>query len=95
MFQSVRKSARDAVQDADNTPIIKGSALKALNGEMPELGADAVMKLLAACDEHIPLPVRELDKPFLMAIEDVFSIPGRGTVVTGKIEQGCGIQLAK
>ena len=55
--------------DGDNTPMIKGSALQALNGTMPELGADAVNKLLAACDEHIPLPVRELDKPFLMAIE--------------------------
>jgi len=74
--------------DGDECPVIMGSALKALKGEMPELGKDAVKALLQACDDYIPLPVRELDKPFLMPVEDVFSIPGRGTVVTGKIERG-------
>jgi len=75
--------------DGTDTPVIQGSALQALNGEMKDtLGQAAVANLLQACDDHIPLPVRELDKPFLMAVEDVFSIPGRGTVVTGKIEQG-------
>ena len=57
-------------------------------GEMDEIGKDAIFKLLEACDTFIPTPVRELDKPFLMPVEDVFSIPGRGTVVTGKIERG-------
>ena len=55
---------------------------------MDEIGKDAIFKLLEACDTFIPTPVRELDKPFLMPVEDVFSIPGRGTVVTGKIERG-------
>ena len=70
----------------DDTPIIPVSALKALEGD--EAAADAVMKLMAEVDSFIPTPERDLDKPFLMPIEDVFSITGRGTVVTGKIEQG-------
>jgi elongation factor Tu len=72
----------------DDTPIIKGSALKALEGDTSEIGAPAIDALMKAVDEFIPTPVRPLDKPFLMPIEDVFSISGRGTVVTGRIEQG-------
>ena len=72
--------------DGDNAPIIKGSALKALEGE--EKYEDAVMELVEAMDNYIEEPVRDMDKPFLMPIEDVFSIKGRGTVATGRIEQG-------
>ena len=72
----------------DKTPIIKGSALKALEGDAGELGEQAIMKLMDAIDEYIPEPQRPIDKPFLMPIEDVFSISGRGTVVTGRIERG-------
>ncbi len=72
----------------DKTPIIKGSALKALEGDAGELGEQAIMKLMEAIDEYIPEPQRPIDKPFLMPIEDVFSISGRGTVVTGRIERG-------
>jgi elongation factor Tu len=72
----------------DEIPIIKGSALCALEGTKPELGHDAVLKLMAAVDEYIPQPDRPKDQPFLMPIEDVFSISGRGTVVTGRIERG-------
>jgi len=73
---------------ADTTPIIVGSALNALEGKNPELGEKAIRKLLAAIDEHIPNPERELDKPFYIPIEQVFSIAGRGTVVTGRLERG-------
>ena len=72
----------------DEIPIIKGSALKAMEGDTGELGEQAIMKLVEALDNYIPLPVRQKDKPFLMAIEDVFSIQGRGTVVTGRVERG-------
>jgi elongation factor Tu len=72
----------------DKVPIIRGSALMALEGKNPELGHDAVLKLMAAVDAHIPQPDRPKDQPFLMPIEDVFSISGRGTVVTGRIERG-------
>jgi len=72
----------------DDTPIIKGSALKALEGDTSEIGAPAIEALMKAVDEFIPTPDRPVDKPFLMPIEDVFSISGRGTVVTGRIEQG-------
>ncbi len=72
--------------DGDNAPIIKGSALKALEGE--EKYEDAIMELVEAMDNYIEEPVRDMDKPFLMPIEDVFSIKGRGTVATGRIEQG-------
>ncbi|MEI7580384.1 MAG: elongation factor Tu [bacterium] len=70
-------------------PFVRGSALKALNGESPEIGRDAIMKLMDAVDSYIPTPERDTEKPFLMPIEDVFSISGRGTVVTGRVE--CGI----
>ncbi len=72
----------------DKTPIIRGSALKALQGDESEIGAPAIRKLMDAVDEFIPTPVKDMDKPFLMPIEDVFSISGRGTVVTGRVEQG-------
>ena len=72
----------------DDTPIIQGSALKALEGDASELGAPSIVKLVEAMDSYIPTPTRVIDKPFLMPIEDVFSISGRGTVVTGRIERG-------
>jgi elongation factor Tu len=72
----------------DDTPIIKGSALKALEGDTSEIGAPAVEALVAAMDEYIPEPERAVDGDFLMPVEDVFSISGRGTVVTGRIERG-------
>jgi elongation factor Tu len=72
----------------DQIPIVKGSALKALEGDTSEIGAPAIMKLMEACDTYIPEPQRAVDKAFLMPIEDVFSISGRGTVVTGRIERG-------
>ena len=90
MFDLVEMEMRDLLSsyeyDGDNTPIIRGSALGALNGE-PEWEAK-VMELMAAVDEWIPLPPRDIDKPFLMPVEDVFSITGRGTVATGRIETG-------
>jgi elongation factor Tu len=72
----------------DDTPIIRGSALKGLEGDKGELGEVAIQKLLEAVDSFIPMPERAIDRTFLMSIEDVFSITGRGTVGTGRIEQG-------
>ena len=72
----------------DDTPIITGSALKALEGDQSEIGVPSIIKLVEALDSYIPMPERPIDKPFLMPIEDVFSISGRGTVVTGRIERG-------
>jgi len=72
----------------DDIPIIRGSALKALEGDTGELGEQAIMKLIDAVDSYIPQPVRALDKPFLMPVEDVFTISGRGTVATGRVERG-------
>jgi elongation factor Tu len=72
----------------DDIPIVKGSALCALEDKQPEIGRDAVLKLMAEVDAYIPQPERPKDKPFLMPIEDVFSISGRGTVVTGRVERG-------
>ena len=72
--------------DGDNTPIIRGSALKALEGDSKY--EEKIMELMNAVDEWIPTPVRDTDKPFLMSIEDVFTITGRGTVVTGRVERG-------
>ena len=90
MLDLVEMETRDLLSfygfDGDNCPIIRGSALGALNGE-PQW-ADKVMELMDAVDEYIPLPERENEKPFLMPIEDIFSITGRGTVVTGRIEKG-------
>jgi elongation factor Tu len=72
----------------DDTPIIVGSALKALEGDTSEIGTPSIIKLVEAMDEYIPEPERAVDQPFLMPVEDVFSISGRGTVVTGRIERG-------
>jgi len=72
----------------DDTPVIRGSALKAMQGEDSELGSQSILKLYEALDSFIPLPERDVDKPFLMPIEDIFSISGRGTVVTGRVERG-------
>ena len=72
----------------DTTPIIKGSALAAVEGKDDEIGKNSIMELMTAVDEHIPQPDRPKDKPFLMPVEDVFSISGRGTVVTGRVESG-------
>jgi len=72
----------------DDTPIITGSALKALEGDTSDIGIPSIEKLVAAMDEYIPVPERPVDQPFLMPIEDVFSISGRGTVVTGRVERG-------
>jgi elongation factor Tu len=74
--------------EGDETPIILGSALCALEGRQPEIGVEKIDELLKACDEWIPTPVRETDKPFLMSIEDTFSISGRGTVASGRVERG-------
>ena len=72
----------------DKTPIIVGSALKALEGDTSEIGMPSIVKLVETMDEYIPMPERAIDQPFLMPIEDVFSISGRGTVVTGRVERG-------
>src|SRR5213076_2335637 len=72
----------------DDIPIVKGSALAALEGKDPRLGHDSVLELMKAVDEYIPQPERPIDQPFLMPVEDVFSISGRGTVVTGRVERG-------
>jgi len=72
----------------DDTPVVIGSALKALEGDTSDIGEPSIIKLAAALDEYIPQPERDVDKPFLMPIEDVFSISGRGTVVTGRVESG-------
>ncbi len=74
--------------DGDNIPIIKGSAVAALEDKTPEIGEQAIMQLMDAVDAYIPQPERAIDKPFLMPVEDVFSISGRGTVATGRVERG-------
>jgi elongation factor Tu len=90
MLELVEMEVRELLSsyqyDGDNTPIIKGSALKALNGD-PE-GVKAIEELMATVDEYIPVPPRPIDQPFLLPVEDVFSITGRGTVATGRIERG-------
>jgi elongation factor Tu len=72
----------------DDTPIVTGSARMALEGDQSEMGVPSILKLVDALDSWIPTPERDVDKPFLMPVEDVFSISGRGTVVTGRIERG-------
>lgn len=74
--------------DGDNVPFVSGSALCALEDRQPEIGSEAIVKLMEAVDSYIPTPTRELDKPFLLPVENVYSIPGRGTVVTGRLERG-------
>ena len=90
LVELVEEEVKDLLKEydfpGDDTPIIKGSALKALEGD--EEAKQAIFELAAALDSYIPEPVRELDKPFLMPVEDIFSITGRGTVATGRIEQG-------
>ena len=82
----IRELLNEYEFDGDNCPIIRGSALGALNGNEKDI--QAIKDLMAAVDEYIPVPVRDTDKPFLMSIEDVFTISGRGTVVTGRVERG-------
>jgi len=72
----------------DEIPVIRGSAVKALDGDGKDAGAEPILKLMAEVDRYIPLPTREIDKPFLMPIEDIFTISGRGTVATGRVERG-------
>lgn len=92
MIELVEEEIRELLSSygfpGDDTPIVKGSALKALEGDTSDIGSGAIDKLMDAVDNFIPQPKRETEKPFLMPIEDVFSISGRGTVVTGRIEQG-------
>lgn len=92
MLEMVEEEIRDLLSKygfpGKEIPIIRGSALKALNGDQGELGSQAIEKLLDALDNYIPEPTREIEKPFLMAVEGVFSISGRGTVATGRIERG-------
>ena len=92
LLELVEMEVRDLLTSynfpGDKTPIIIGSALKALQGDTSEYGVPAVWKLVDTMDAYIPLPKRDIDKPFLLPIEDVFSISGRGTVVTGRIERG-------
>ena len=84
----VRELLKEYDFPGDETPIIRGSSLKALQGDPGETGVQSIKKLLATVDEYIPVPQRDIDKPFLMPVEDVFSIEGRGTVATGRIERG-------
>ncbi|OGT48415.1 MAG: translation elongation factor Tu, partial [Gammaproteobacteria bacterium RIFCSPHIGHO2_12_FULL_38_11] len=92
LLELVEMEVRDLLNSynfpGDKTPIIVGSALKALQGDTGEYGVPAIWKLVDTMDSYIPTPVRDIDKPFLLPIEDVFSISGRGTVVTGRIERG-------
>jgi elongation factor Tu len=92
LLELVEMEIRELLSDydfpGDDTPIIVGSALKALEGDTSDIGAPSVIKLVEALDDYIPTPERAIDQPFLMPIEDVFSISGRGTVVTGRVERG-------
>lgn len=92
LLELVEEEIRDLLTKYEfpgkDTPIIRGSALKALEGDASEIGEQAILKLVETLDTYIPEPKRETDKPFLMPIEDIFSIEGRGTVVTGRIERG-------
>src|SRR5690554_1973762 len=94
LLELVEMEVRDLLNTydfpGDDTPIIIGSALMALEGDESEIGAPAVRKLVETLDSYIPEPERAIDKPFLMPIEDVFSISGRGTVVTGRVEREIG-----
>ena len=84
----VRELLKSYQFPGDDLPVVRGSALMALEDKNPEMGEQAVLKLMAEVDKYIPQPIRDKDKPFLMPIEDVFSISGRGTVVTGRVERG-------
>lgn len=84
----VRELLSEMGYDGANVQIVKGSALCAMEGTRPEIGKQAIMNLLEAVDSHIPTPVRDLEKPFMLPIESVYSVSGRGTVVTGRLERG-------
>uniref|UniRef100_U5ESU5 Elongation factor Tu n=1 Tax=Corethrella appendiculata TaxID=1370023 RepID=U5ESU5_9DIPT len=84
----IRELMTEMGYDGDNIPVVKGSALCALEGKQEEIGAKAILQLLDEVDKFIPTPIRDLDKPFLLPVEAVYSIPGRGTVVTGRLERG-------
>jgi len=86
--EEIRERLTSYKYPGDKTPIVKGSALAAVEGRDDEIGKNSILELMKAVDEHIPQPAREVDKPFLMPIEDVFSISGRGTVATGRVESG-------
>jgi elongation factor Tu len=86
--EEIRELLTSYKYPGDKTPIVKGSALAAVEGRDEEIGKKTILELMKAVDDHIPQPVREIDKPFLMPVEDVFSISGRGTVATGRIESG-------
>ena len=92
MIELVEEEIRELLTSykypGDKTPIVKGSALAAVEGRDDEIGKNSILELMKAVDEHIPQPAREVDKPFLMPVEDVFSISGRGTVATGRVESG-------
>jgi elongation factor Tu len=99
MLELVDMEMRDLLStynfDGENTPIIMGSALAALDGRDPEIGEQKITELVKACDEWLELPARDLEKPFLMPVEDVFSISGRGTVATGRVERGTATKGAE
>lgn len=84
----IRELMTEMGYDGDNLPVVKGSALCALEGKQPEIGVNAILSLLDEVDKFIPTPVRDLEKPFLLPVENTYSIPGRGTVVTGRLERG-------
>ncbi len=86
--EEIRELLKSYKYPGDKIPIIKGSALAAIEGRDEEIGKNSILALMKAVDEFIPQPIREIDKPFLMPVEDVFSISGRGTVVTGRVEAG-------
>ena len=92
MIELVEEEIRELLTSykypGDKTPIVKGSALAAVEGRDDEIGKNSILELMKAVDEHIPQPARDVDKPFLMPVEDVFSISGRGTVATGRVESG-------
>jgi elongation factor Tu len=92
LIELVEMEVRDLLSSydfpGDDIPIIRGSALKALEGDTSEIGEQAILNLVKAMDEYFPMPQRDIEKPFLLPVEDVFSISGRGTVVTGRIERG-------
>jgi elongation factor Tu len=92
MIELVEEEIRELLTSykypGDKTPIVKGSALAAVEKRDDEIGKNSILELMKAVDEHIPQPARDVDKPFLMPVEDVFSISGRGTVATGRIESG-------
>jgi elongation factor Tu len=92
LLELVEMEIRDLLKKydfpGDDIPIVQGSAVKALEGDLGPIGQEAILKLMEAVDTYIPTPVRLVDKPFLMSVEDVFSITGRGTVATGRVEQG-------